>query len=117
MWRKVSSADEESMLKQAIDFTGNATLYGLWMKKVVDSWPTACEHNLTDTTQNRRAWIGHAAVCLAWGCPEYITRMAWGYLTKKQQDEANDMADMAITIWEQKHGIERSAYAQGVFEY
>lgn len=118
MWRKVDSAQEAEYLQKAIAFTGDDALYGSWMLKVANQWPIACEHNLTDETQNRRAWIGHAACCLGIGCPEYITRSAWGFLNKEQQDRANGRADIAIESWETRQQMEiRGEYGQALFAY
>lgn len=100
MWRNVFGKEKEEYLQKAVEFTGNAKLYGLWMMKVVKSWPYSCLHNLSCFEMNRRAWIGHAACCLAIQCPEDITRLAWHKLSQKQQDEANLMADKAIKEWE-----------------
>jgi len=100
MWRKVSGEEERIMLEKAIEFTGDAELYGQWMNQVIQQWPVSCEHNLTDLSQNRKAWVGHGAVTLALGIPEHVTRSAWGYLTKQQQDDANAVADKAIEAWE-----------------
>jgi len=88
------------LLKQAIEFTGNPPLYGSFMMRVIKEWPISCEHNLTCKGMNRQAWIGHAAACIAIGCPEHITREAWAYLTQEQQDLANAEADKAIAQWE-----------------
>lgn len=71
MWNKSKNKD---LLQKAIEFTGNAELYGSYMFRITDEWPISCEHNLTDLSQNRKAWLGHAACCLAIGCPEDITR-------------------------------------------
>lgn len=101
MWGAVKN--RESYLKVAIDFTGDHKIYGSHMKNVIKEWKHSCEHNLTNTTQNRRAWIGHAACALAFGCPEDITREAWSYLSQQQQDLANEAADIAISLWEKKH--------------
>lgn len=49
---------------------------------------------------NFKAWVGHAACALAMGCPEYIVREAWGYLTSEQQLLANKEAERAIQAWE-----------------
>jgi hypothetical protein len=73
------------------------------MLKAIDLWPVSCEHNLSCTGMNRQAWIGHAACCIATGCPEHITRLAWHTLTQKQQDEANAKADFAIKTWEERN--------------
>lgn len=116
MWRTLSGTEREEYLEIAIDFTGNAELYGSWMLKVIDEWPIACEQNLTDTGMNRKAWVGHAACCLATGCPEDITRSAWGELSQEQQDAANLKAEQAITIWEQRHERKDSSVDREVEE-
>ena len=103
MWETISGKERDLFLQRAIEFTGDAQLYGSFMFKVTDEWPIACEHNLTDTSQNRKAWIGHAATCLAINCPEDITRQAWGMLTQEQQDKANAQAQLAIECWEYKY--------------
>lgn len=100
MWRKLERHQEEDFFNKAVDFTGNAELYGSFMLKVLQQWPISCEQNLSAGGMNRRAWIGHAAACIAFECPEYITRLAWGYLNKQQQDSANAQADIAIKLWE-----------------
>lgn len=89
-------------LKKAIEFTSDYNLYGLWMIKVAEQWKYSCEHNLTKTDINKKAWIGHAAVAMAIQCPEDIVREAWGYLTQEQQDMANMRAQEAINHWEVK---------------
>lgn len=88
------------MLYNAIEFTGNAPLYGSFMRRVVREWPVSCEQNMTDIGINRKAWVGHAAACLAINSPEYVTRMAWAHLTNEQQRAANRQAQDAIDEWE-----------------
>ena len=99
MWEKLPLDQEKVFLAKAIEFTGNAELYGSYMIKIVDQWPISCEQNLSNTSMNRLAWIGHAACCLAIGCPEYLTRKAWSFLSRKQQDDANDRAREAVDLW------------------
>jgi len=100
MWGTVK--DKQAYLAKAIGFTCDAELYGSYMLRVADEWPCSCRHNLSNTTQNRKAWIGHAACALAFQCPEDIVRSAWGYLTEEQQEKANKKADEAIKYWEEK---------------
>ena len=85
-----------------IAFTGNAELYGEWMRRVADEWPFSCEHNLTKSG-DKRPWIGHAAVARAIGCPEDIVREALGHLSTEQQDAANQKATEAIAYWRTKN--------------
>lgn len=103
MWKTFNGKKKQKYLKKAIEFTGNTKLYGEWMLKVIKDWPYSCEHNLSDPSINRQAWIGHAACCYAIGCPEDITRLAWHYLTEQQQAKANKKADFAIDLWESKY--------------
>lgn len=100
MWRQVSSKSRAKYLAKAIEFTGNAELYGSFMLKVIRVWPITCEHHLSETGSNRKAFIGHAAATMAIDCPEDITRQAWGHLSQKQQYDANEQARIAIEIWE-----------------
>lgn len=105
MWRHPSADDMTTHFQPAIAFTGDAERYGAWMLHVTREWPRACEHNLTNVSINRKAWVGHAACCLALGCPELITRLAWHQLTQQQQDDANAAAAHAITAWETAHRL------------
>lgn len=98
MWGTVS--DREKYLKAAIKFTSDHKKYGRFMRKVTEKWPVSCENALTDSTLNRKAWVGHAAVAMALECPEDITREAWGHLTDEQRYLANKEASRAIKIWE-----------------
>lgn len=107
MWRKVPFYMEHHFLEAAINFTGDADLYGKYMIRAINEWPNGCEHNLTCTGMNRQAYIGHAATCIALGCPEYITRLAWHQLTQEQQDKANEQADIAIKIWEDNYAKDK----------
>lgn len=100
MWREIKDKEERAdLLKKAIEFIGDHKLYGKYMIKVIENWTITCEHNLTDSSLNKQAWIGHCACSLAINCPEDITREAWNYLTKEQQDLANREADKAIRLW------------------
>lgn len=110
LWEEVKhnmwglAEDRQSMLEWAIEFTGDAESYGEWMMKVVRNWTYSCEHNLSNKTQNRKAWVGHAACAYANRCPEDIVRQAWSQLTTEQQEAANNKAQKAIDFWEDIHG-------------
>jgi len=103
LWEEIKhnmwGSTKEDLLQKAIDFTGDHKLYGSYMLRVTQEWPCSCEHNLT-ANQNRRAWIGHAAVALAFQCPEDIVRQAWWHLTDEQRELANKEAEKAIAKWE-----------------
>lgn len=99
---------------EAVEFTGDASLYGSFMLRVISEWRYSCEHHLTDEGMNRKAWVGHAATALAIGCPEYLTRAAWGKLSPRQQNEANAQAQNAIDTWVKAHEAKNQAIHQGL---
>lgn len=101
MWRKVDRTAESKMLKEAICFTGDHMKYGIAMQKVVFAWPVTMEHNLTNSSLNRKAFVGHCAVQYELKIPEYIVRSAWKQLTDRQRYLANCQAELAIKKWEE----------------
>ena len=103
MWRKPNINEATKLLPVAIEFTGDHIKYGAAMMKVIDNWRYACEHNLTDSSLNKRAWIGHAACCIELNLPEIVVRAAWKHLTDNQRFLANNEADKAINEWIKKH--------------
>jgi len=108
MWGRVDNREE--YLRKAIEFTGNYDIYGKYMLKVIKTWPVSCENALTDLSINRKAWLGHAAVALAFRCPEDITRQAWRFLTDVQQEKANEKAERAISKWEYDYRKSKKLY-------
>jgi hypothetical protein len=70
------------------------------MRRVVRSWPVSTEQNLTDRSQNRRAWLGQAACCIETGASAASTKQGWWQLTEDQQTRANRIADAVISDWE-----------------
>lgn len=99
MWRSITSSERKTLLPLAIEFTGNAILYGSYMRRVIVEWPKSCEQNLTEPSINRLAWVGHAAACMAIQAPEDVTRQAWGFLSAQQQSEADDQAEATVREW------------------
>ena len=111
MWKNIQHSAEPKMLQRAIEFTGDAELYGSYMMRVIAEWPNACEHNLTNDSMNRLAWVGHAACSMAIKCPEYITRRAWGMLTEEQRVAANRKAELAVATWMLRYRSRNGQYA------
>lgn len=102
MWSK--SNDEEKDLKTAIEFTGDHLKYGAAMKRVIIEWPRTMLNSLTNPSINKRAFLGHCAVCLELKIPEYITRQAWKRLTDQQRYDADQVAQETINEWTKQYG-------------
>lgn len=70
------------------------------MTRVCSEWVFSCEHNLTNSSMNKIAYIGQAACCLYAGVPSTITMEAWSLLDKSVQDKANEIAERVLKKWE-----------------
>jgi hypothetical protein len=99
MWKK----GDESTLNEAIEFTGDHVRYGAAMGEVIAAWSRTMLNSLTNTSINRRAFLGHCAVCFKLGISEDITRQAWGFLTEQQRIEADAEATKHIKQYEETY--------------
>lgn len=67
-------------------------------KKVINEWKYSCEHNLTNTSMNRIAWLGQASVCYLYKIPSKYSS-GWNLLTNQEQEKANETALKIINEW------------------
>lgn len=73
------------------------------LERIIVEWPYACEHNLTNKTLNRIAWMGQAALAYKYNIPAQF-RGGYNLLTKQQQAEADSVALKYINIWMERQG-------------
>jgi hypothetical protein len=72
-------------------------------RRVINEWVNSTEHNLTNETMNRIAWIGQAAMCIETGIPAKY-RGGYHLLTPEQQINADLVALKIINEWMSKNG-------------
>lgn len=65
--------------------------------------PNSCEHNLTNRSLNRIAWLGQAAVAYAYNIPSVFCS-GFNLLSDEQQDAANQVAFEELNNWLRNHG-------------
>lgn len=93
--------DNETELKnKSIELLSDSEKFMEVMKKILIEWPVSCDENLSNSSCNRRAWLGQAACCYSHGCPELLTRKAWAELSYLKQYKANRAADSIIKTYE-----------------
>lgn len=73
------------------------------LEKVIVEWPYSCEHNLTNKTLNRIAWMGQAALAYKYKIPAHF-RGGYNLLTKDQQQAADNVALKYINLWMERNG-------------
>ncbi len=85
-------------------FLGDLNAFGDGMRKVFKEWPNSCEHNLTNSSMNRIAWLGQAAACATRGLPSTF-RAGFAMLSEEKQNEANLLAFKFLNMWLKEHGL------------
>jgi len=75
-----------------------------YMNKVIDEWIYSCEHNLTNESMNKIAYIGQAACCIFGGVPNTITMEVWGSLDTEVRKRADSIAEGVLKKWEVRNG-------------
>ena len=77
--------------------------YGLtmcFMNNAINEWVYSCEHNLTNDSLNRIAYIGQAACCLYAKSPNLLTMNVWYSLSQSVRDRSDFLARRSIKKWE-----------------
>lgn len=70
---------------------------------IISEWKYSCEHYLTNSSMNRIAWLGQAAMCYATGVPA-VFRGGFNLLSEEQQIKANEVALTYLNRWLEKNG-------------
>lgn len=97
----------EGMTKQEAeqayaDFLSNDERFIEGLNGVINNWKYSCEHYLTNSSMNRIAWLGQAAMCYSTGVPS-IFCSGFNLLTPEQQSHANELALEALNKWLHKN--------------
>jgi len=99
----ISGKNKQQMINKVIEFFSNQELTERFMCKVVNEWVFSCEHNLSNYSMNRIAYLGQSAVCLFSGVPSTITMEAWNLVDQENRDKADLIAKKIIEEWEVKY--------------
>ena len=100
-----SWTNEEEVLhiQNAVKILSNADLFSSVLINVLNDWKISADVNLSNQSQNRRAWLGWAACSYKYKVPEILTRVACNTLTEQQQITANKVAENFIKKYETKN--------------
>lgn len=98
-YNNCSGKEKEEKIKSVIKMFNNAELTEKYMNRVINEWVYSCEHNLTNNSINKIAYIGQGACCLFDEIPSTVTMEAWSELTKEVQDRSDKIALEVISKW------------------
>lgn len=88
---------------KAVEMFNDYKLTKKFMLRVINEWKYSCEHNLTNESLNKVAYIGQGACCIYDKIPNTVTMEAWSLLKPEIQNRADEIAKEVIKIWETRN--------------
>ena len=107
-YSKPKKSEESEHIFKVIELFNSKTLTETYMNRVIEEWKNSVEHNLTNASMNKIAYIGQAACCIYASVPSETTMKAWKMIPLEIQDRANKIAENIIKEWEQKKRLENT---------
>jgi hypothetical protein len=106
-YENISGVEKKEKLNKSIEMFNSEILTYENMNYVIENWKYSCEHNLTNESLNRIAYIGQAACCVYAGVPNSITMEAWSFLSDDVKKRSDKIALDCLNKW-----IENNKYIQ-----
>jgi hypothetical protein len=99
LYENISGAEKSVRLQKAIEMFNDENLTYQNMNYVIENWKYSCEHNLTNESLNKIAYIGQSACCVYAGVPNSITMEAWSFLSNEVKKRSDLIAKQCIEKW------------------
>jgi hypothetical protein len=98
-YNNCSGEEKKILIQKGIEMFNSEKLTLEYMYKVINEWKYSCEHNFTNPSLNKIAYIGQGACCIYANIPSTITMEIWNLLDNKIQDRANKNANDVLNKW------------------
>ena len=102
--------DIQEHIRKSVELLSNKKEFEKYANLMIEKWKYSCEHNLTDPSLNKIAYIGQGSCCLANGTPAFATRLAWSYIEEDKQKVANKVAKKILKKWQYNHILKGSLW-------
>lgn len=105
---KSLEGNKEENTKLVVNFftDNDGVEFDIECNNIIYDWKYSCEHNLSNESMNRVAWLGQACVAKRLGIDCYTTREAWSELHEEVKNRSNEIALKYLKEWENVCGIE-----------
>lgn len=98
-YNNCSGEEKKQLIIKGIEMFNSEKLTLENMYKVINEWKYSCEHNFTNPSLNKIAYIGQGACCIYANIPSTVTMEIWNMLDNKTQDRANQNANKILDEW------------------
>jgi len=99
-FRNVSGDEKKQLELKVIELFSSTEKTNYFMRRIIAEWPNSCEHNLTNISLNRIAWLGQSACCFYAKIPYSITMNNWRFVPDEFKNTACDIAEKIIQEYE-----------------
>ena len=99
----VSGVEKKKHIDKVLEMFNSKTLTEKWMLYVVENWRYSCEHNFTNESMNKVAYLGQSACCAFSGIPNTVTMEAWSLLSDEVKERSNKIANKCIDKWKKQN--------------
>ena len=99
MYGSVNPKERNMLIQKVINYFKQKSLVEKNMAFVIDNFKYSCEHNFTNPSMNKIAWLGQTSLAVYGNIPNDVVMEAWNYLDEKTQDRANEIAKGEINRW------------------
>ena len=104
-YNSCSGTEKKEKIESVLQMFNSEKLTTEFMNRVITEWKYSCEHNLTNESMNKIAYIGQGACCLFSNIPYQITMNAWNKLDLNIRIKADIIAKITIKQWERNHKL------------
>jgi len=98
-YNNCSGEEKKILITKGIEMFNSEKLTLENMYRTINEWKYSCEHNFTNPSLNKIAYLGQGACCLYANIPSIVTMEIWNMLEKNVQDRANSNAEKVLNHW------------------
>lgn len=100
-YKNCSGEEKKQKIESVLKMFNSKELTEKYMRKAIYEWKYSCEHNLSNNSINKIAYIGQCACCIFDEVPNLVTMYAWKLLSQEIRDRSDKIAIKIIKEWEQ----------------
>ena len=104
-YENCSGEVKKQLIIKGIEMFNSEDLTRENMFYVIKNCKYSCEHNLTNESLNKIAYIGQSACCVYAKIPSTVTMEIWNLLNSEVQIRSNNIAIEAIKKWNENNKI------------
>ncbi len=93
-----SNSKKKDAEKIYAEYLSDLPKFEATLKRLTKEWVHSCEHNLTNESMNRIAWLGQACMAYEFKLPSGM-RAGFNILSQSEQAAANLMAEKYLNKW------------------